>query len=114
MKSTDSFFCGECGTVLQYDERCSRCTPDSFFHESSVNKNQDLRLWMASLTEFLVHEKKQLIAQIIALEQKNRLAEIPLLIELMLEITVITNQEQQQWNEYKNRITVRLEEANVL
>ena len=69
---------------------------------------------MASLTEFLVHEKKQLIAQIIALEQKNRLAEIPLLIELMLEITVITNQEQQQWNEYKNRITVRLEEANVL
>jgi hypothetical protein len=76
--------------------------------------NQDLRPWIASLTELLVDKKKQLIAQIIALEQKNRLAEIPLLIELMLELTVIIDQEQQQWNEYKNRITVRLEEANVL
>ncbi|MHA2245158.1 MAG: hypothetical protein ACXADY_09325 [Candidatus Hodarchaeales archaeon] len=114
MKSPDNIFCGECGTVLQYDERCSLCTPDSFFYESSVNMNQDLRPWIASLTELLVDKKKQLIAQIIALEQKNRLAEIPLLIELMLELTVIIDQEQQQWNEYKNRITVRLEEANVL
>ena len=109
VKRTNNFFCRECGTGIQYDEGCSRCTCDSFFHESSVNKNQDLSRLKASLTKLLDQKKKQLITQIIALEQKNRLFALPLLIELMLELTVVTNQEQKQWNEYKNRILGRLE-----
>ena len=36
MKRTDSFFCQQCGTALEYDGRCPRCSPEITPQEKRV------------------------------------------------------------------------------
>ncbi len=82
--------------------------------EGTVNMEKDMLVLGEEWNVEETKRKKELITEIAELEQKSYLIRIPSRLEQLLELSILTDQEEQQWKEYKSEIEVRIEEAKVL